>query len=137
MKAYDDLMALFAFVKYQKDRKSLERLVSAHKQYFSSISRETYATIRNVVDISDDVNVYVESQSNEGRINMCEALQQIREDGEKRGIKIGREDGIRIGEKQYAQKIVKQLLKKHQPIPFIAEITDLSAEEIEDIKRMM
>ncbi|MDO4289581.1 MAG: Rpn family recombination-promoting nuclease/putative transposase [Eubacterium sp.] len=136
----DDLMALFAFVKYQKDQKSLEQLIAAHKQYFSSVSREIYATIRNVVDMHD-MDGYIKNENEEGKINMCEALRQIREDGirigEKRGIALGEKRGIALGEKRYAQKIAKQLLKKHQPIPFIAEITDLSAEEIEDIKRTM
>ncbi|MDO4288356.1 MAG: hypothetical protein Q4C55_04125 [Eubacterium sp.] len=148
----DDLMALFAFVKYQKDRKSLEQLIAAHKQYFSSVSREIYATIRNVVDISD-VEVYVENQSDGGRINMCEALQEIKEDGirigekrgialgEKRGIQIGEKRGIALGEKRgikiEREKVAKKLLGKNYAIPFIAEITNLSSAEIEDIKRTM
>ncbi|MDO4289251.1 MAG: Rpn family recombination-promoting nuclease/putative transposase, partial [Eubacterium sp.] len=133
LEAYDnDLMALFAFVKYQKDPKSLEALIVAHRQYFSGVSKETYATIRNVVDMRD-MEAYVKYESEEGKINMCEALREIKKESEKRGIKIGREDGIKIEK----EKVTKKLLGKNYAIPFIAEITDLSAEEIEVIKRMM
>ena len=49
---------------------------------------------------------------------MCDALQQIKEEG--------REEGIAIGEKKGIQKVAVELLKGNHPIPFIADVTKLS-----------
>ena len=72
---------------------------------------------------------------------MCDALQQIKEEGREEGIAIGeergREEGIAIGEKKGIQKVAVELLKGNHPIPFIADVTKLSVLEIEDIKKHM
>ncbi|MDO4289070.1 MAG: hypothetical protein Q4C55_07765 [Eubacterium sp.] len=79
------------------------------------------------------MDVYVKNENEEGKINMCEALQQIREDG----IRIGEKRGIALGEKQGIQKVAKELLKNNHPIPYVAEVTKLSVIEVEELKRTM
>lgn len=59
-----------------------------------------------------------------------EAIHQGLEEGIKKGIKEGRKEG----QKDEKIKIAKQLLKIEMPIKQIAEITELSKEEIEKLK---
>ena len=69
-------------------------------------------------------------QTNIERI-LDEALQQKLEEGRAIGLEEGRELGREEGKRAVARK----LLLKGMDIPFIVEMTELSEEEIERIKR--
>lgn len=130
----EDLMALFAFIKYQKQRKELQALIERHHTYFSDLSESTYAAIKNVVDMRE-IDAYIEKKrETEGVINMCDALKEIREEG----IQIGEKKGMQIGEKkgreETMQTIARKLLRKNHPIPFITELTDLSEKDVLKLK---
>lgn len=139
LEAYkEDLMALFAFIKYQKKRNELMALINKHSKYFSAVSETTYLAIKNMVDIKE-IDGYIEKQrEKEGAINMCEALKEIREEGKIEGILKGRNEGRKEGRKEgraeSLQEVAKQLIKYNHPLPFIAEITHLSEKEIAKLK---
>ena len=54
--------------------------------------------------------------------------------GEKRGIIIGREQGITIGERRKAELMAKEMLADGVDIKFIAKYTKLSIEEINALR---
>ncbi|MBP2071268.1 MULTISPECIES: Rpn family recombination-promoting nuclease/putative transposase [Thermoanaerobacterium] len=67
------------------------------------------------------------------RIEESETYKMIIEKGIKQGIKEGMEKGIEKGEKEKSIKIAKKLLKEGMDIDRIAEITELSKEEIKKL----
>ena len=68
-----------------------------------------------------------------------EGLEEGRKDGIREGIKEGIEQGIRQGIKQGKEEILKETTKRllniKMPIKQIMQITDLSEEEIENVKK--
>ena len=56
-------------------------------------------------------------------------------DGRKLGLKQGREQGLEQGREQERQTMVLNMLKKKTDISFISEVTGLSKEQIEKIKK--
>lgn len=119
----DDLMALFAFVKYQRELSALAQVIERRKAYFGNMSQEVYAVIKNIVDVKQMDHLVKKEITEEGGINMCEALEQLKN------------EGIQIGEARGRRKVARQLLKRNHPIPDVAEITELSEMEVEKIKR--
>ena len=66
---------------------------------------------------------------------MQEARERIaREKGERKGISIGKKEGIKEGEARGIHKIIKNLLK-YMEVEEIHRITNVSIEEIEEIKK--
>ena len=57
------------------------------------------------------------------------------EEGKKEGYKIGYEEGIVKGEKKVSKKVALKLLAYNTPIDEIADITDLSIEEIKKLEQ--
>ena len=62
--------------------------------------------------------------------------------GERRGIEIGERRGIEIGERRGAERgernrsfeVARRMLRRNRPVDEIAEITDLSVEDVEGLK---
>lgn len=133
LEAYDDdLMALFGFIKYQKNRQKLEAFIQKHADYFNNVSRETYEAITGAADIRE-IQKYIKNQNETEEIDMCDALKQMQEESMKKGIQQGMQQGMQQGVRQVAVR----LLRMNHPIPFIAQATDLSEKEIEEIKASM
>ena len=63
------------------------------------------------------------------------ALASARARGEEEGLKQGKEEGLKQGEKESKQKMAKKLLKLNRPIEEIMEVTELTKEELEKIKK--
>ena len=125
LEAYDnDLMALFGFIKYQKNKRELMAFIERHADYFSSVSRETTTAIIGAADIPE-MEKYIQNQKETEEIDMCDALKQLKEEGRQEGMQIG------------VQQVVQKMLRMNHPIPFIAELTDLSEQEIRKIKESM
>ena len=94
-----DLKQVFDFIRYSKDGEKLKHLVETDCAY-RNISEDAYdviAAFTHADQLTENKNTYKEG----GRINMCEALTQLIEDGRNEGrnegISIGRNEGISIG----------------------------------------
>lgn len=64
-------------------------------------------------------------------------LDEIRQDAENKGIKKGIEKGIEKGKKESNKKIALRMLKDREDISKIKAYTELSKEEIENLKRQL
>ena len=73
------------------------------------------------------------SLSNEERNNYEFRLKAIRDEAD--AIEYATKQGIEQGKKQKATEIVKRMLKRKDKIEDIIEITGLTKEEIEEIKK--
>ena len=69
-----------------------------------------------------------EIREEEEKIDMCKALEDLKEEGREEGRQEGRQDGIR-------KIILKMLAKNQYSYEEIAEITEVTVEEIMDIER--
>lgn len=79
----DDLKRVFGFVKYQEDKEALKRFVEENQALFESVPRETCETIEVMAD-AKEIREYMEKDKEE-EVNVCKALQGIREDGRAEG----------------------------------------------------
>ena len=64
-----------------------------------------------------------------------EGIEEGRIEGRAEGIEEGRIEGIEEGSKQKAYEIAKKMLKKGNSIKDICDITGLSIEEIEELRK--
>lgn len=61
---------------------------------------------------------------------MCEIMEMVKEDGRLEGFNEGRLEGCAEGEINRAKKIASEMKKKGFEFSFIAELTELSEDEI-------
>jgi hypothetical protein len=121
LEQYDnDLMIVFGFVKYQKDKGGLLSFVENHKNIFSSVSRETCRTVQAVANVNE-IDQYVEKEESEV-VDMCQALQELMSDCKVEGQLEGRRQGQLEGETRFAA-LVKILLHHHK-YDLIEQITN-------------
>ncbi|SHJ32131.1 Rpn family recombination-promoting nuclease/putative transposase [Hespellia stercorisuis] len=81
----DELKMVFGFVKYQRDKKALREFVEENQDLFSSVPLETCRTIE-VLTNAKEITKYIEKDEDDKEaINMCEALQGMREDAKIEG----------------------------------------------------
>ena len=63
-----------------------------------------------------------------------EGIEKGRKEGLEKGIEKGKKEGIEKGKKEKQMEVAKKMLIKKIPIETIIELTELSKEEIENIK---
>ena len=71
--------------------------------------------------------------------SMCEAIRQMVDEGimlgEKRGEKRGEERGEKRGEMQKALDIARRMLEKNYPMEQVVDLTMLTKQEVEELKK--
>ena len=117
---------LLGFVKYQKNLEALLTFVGENEEICKKLPRETLRTIEAVAEIKE-LEEYIPNIEEQEVINMCDALQQLRQEG--------RTEGRREGKLEAEESIILEMLKKKLDIPLIEDITHLPTERILEIKR--
>ena len=64
-------------------------------------------------------------------------LEMLKHDSREEGIEIGREEGIEIGDKKRQNSVILNMLHRGLPEDLIAEVAEISIEEIRKIKEAM
>ena len=122
-----DLKQVFDFIRYSKDGEKLKHLVETDCAY-RNISEDAYdviAAFTHADQLTENKNTYKEG----GRINMCEALTQLIEDGRNEG----RDEGISIKMKE----LIRKKLSKGKSISVIADELEATVGEIERFMEVM
>ena len=138
-----DLKQVFDFIRYSKDGEKLKHLVETDCAY-RNISEDAYdviAAFTHADQLTENKNTYKEG----GRINMCEALTQLIEDGRNEGrnegISIGRNEGISIGRDEgisiKMKELIRKKLSKGKSISVIADELEATVGEIERFMEVM
>ena len=150
-----DLKQVFDFIRYSKDAEKLKHLVETDCAY-RNISEDAYdviAAFTHADQLTENKNTYKEG----GRINMCEALTQLIEDGRNEGISIGRDEGISIGRNEgisigrdegisigrdegisiKMKELIRKKLSKGKSISVIADELEATVGEIERFMEVM
>lgn len=104
LETYDgELKGLLGFVKYQKDKDSLERFVEENEKMFRNLTAETViamSTLGNSRELQKHI-LKIKDRSNtsgeEARIDMCQAIREMIEDGRIEGRREGRREGRKEG----------------------------------------
>ncbi|MDD3403508.1 MAG: Rpn family recombination-promoting nuclease/putative transposase [Hespellia sp.] len=122
----DDLKMVFGFVKYQKDKEALTNFVEENEALFSSVSLETCRTIQVVTNAKELTKYIGKGKDEKGEIDVCEALQGMREDAKLEGRAEGE-----------IRKIIELVLKKVKKGQTCAEIAGALEEELSYIERIV
>ena len=109
-----DLREVLKFIKYSKDKQSMQDLVDRDPKY-KSLNRDAARTI------SVCANVDFKIPEGEEPIDMCKAIEDMKDDA--------RKEGFAESQSQMAMK----MLKKNEPVEKIMEYTSLSDQQIQEL----
>ena len=87
-----DLQYVFNVIQCKKDKEKLKRYIEENKEFFSEVSEETYDAICAFINAEKLLENHKKDDMT-GGIDMCQALEEIYQDGIKDGIK----DGMKVG----------------------------------------
>ena len=104
----ESLQMVFGMLKYRKDLTGLKNYMEQHYKYFSNTDEETYRAARMMLG-ADSYWKEIRSEKEDGRMNMCKALEDLRQEG----IDIGMERGF-IEAFQELGKSYEETMKKLQ-----------------------
>ena len=152
---HSDLRYVFGFLQRDRRKEELYQYVTENRAVFSRLDGAAYQMIQVMSHSSGLLKEKEEYENEEGEIDMCQALLDMREEcisigkekGREEGISIGREEGISIGKekgiligKKEGISIGKQLTKQvfrlwidGKTEKEIAETCEISIEEVKEI----
>lgn len=84
----EDLQMVFGMLRYRKNRSGLSDFIRENAGYFSNISEETYQALKVMLGVKGNLRI-VDNQirnKKEGGIDVCQALEEIYQDGVKEGV---------------------------------------------------
>lgn len=122
---HTSLREVLLFIKYSKDKNRLRKIVTADP-HFLSVDRKAGQVIK-ILTGSD-----FEIREEEEKIDMCKALEDLKEEGRQEG----RQEGWQEGRQDGIRKLILKILAKNQfSYEEIADMTEMSVEEIMEIDR--
>ena len=129
---HSSLREVLLFIKYSKDKERLQKLVFTDPRFLSVEQKAS-----QVIKIMTGSEFKIDEKEEE--VNMCKALEDLKEEGREEGRKEGREEGRKEGRqagiKSAERKFVRKLLAKKQfTYEEISDMTDVSVDEIQRIE---
>ena len=121
-----DLREVLKFIKHSKDKQSMQNLVDSDPKY-KSLNREAAQTI------SVCANVDFKIPEGEEPIDMCKAIEDMKEDARNEGRIEGHQEGFAESQSQIAMK----MLRKNEPIEKILEYTSLSDKQLQELAQQI
>ncbi len=91
----ESLQMVFGMVKYRKDVNALKDYIEQNRNYFSKVDEETYRVAKMMLG-ADSYWKDVKSEE-DGEMNMCKALEDLRQEGIDIGMERGMERGLERG----------------------------------------
>ncbi len=102
-----DLQIVFGMLKYRKSKTKLQEYVKNNREYFSKIDYDSYNAVRAMLGSGQGLK---EIKKETGGINMCQALEELYQDGVEQGIKAFVQDYTEEGFSR--EKILEKLQKR-------------------------
>lgn len=93
-KLEESLQKVFGMLRYRKDKIALEKYLEENREYFSNVDNETYQAAKMMMGAD---KYWKNVKSENGGINMCKALEDLRQECIDIGIEKGIEKGIERG----------------------------------------
>ena len=126
---HTDLQKIFGMLQYRSDKTALLTYMQENQTYFRNVDGETYEVIREFLHseriLKKEVNL-----KKEEKIDMCQALEELYNDG----VEIGIERGVQQGANQ---KLIEQVTKKLSKGKSVEEIADALEESVETIEKII
>ena len=110
----EDLQVILTMLKYRKDKDGLRNYVNENKQFFQKVDHETSQAMKAFLNMK---HIPGETENKEEAINMCEAIQEMYDDG----VRDGMQQGIQQGRDDLLKEKVKRKLQKQKSLEQIAD----------------
>ena len=84
-----DLQQIFGMLQCKKDKKKLQNYIQQNETYFKNIDMNTYQAFAELLHSEELMKKAAESASRKERLDMCQALKELYQDGVNQGISQG------------------------------------------------
>lgn len=119
MKFQSSLREVMLFIKYSKDKKKLEEILKVNGKRFQEVERKAVDVIKTITRTDLKYDGKAE------KVDVCQAIKEMRMEsekkGEKRGIKRGEKRGIKRGELKKAQEAARNFYSMGVSVERVAE----------------
>lgn len=105
---------ILTMLKYRKNKDGLRNYVNENKQFFQKVDHETSQAMKAFLNMK---HIPGETENKEEAINMCEAIQEMYDDG----VRDGMQQGIQQGRDDLLKEKVKRKLQKQKSLEQIAD----------------
>ena len=123
-----DLQYVLNMIKYRQKKEKILEYVEANRSYFQRMNMDTYQALSVFLN-SEKWLEGISVLEGKGEMDMCEALEDIYEDGRADGYKNGKEEGL-------TEKLREQVSKKLQKGKSLETIAEELEESVETISRL-
>ena len=131
-----DVKQVFDFIRCSGDKKALAELVQKNVEY-QTMEEDAYEVVTQYVKANRLIRVKDEYKGKDGKVNMCQALEELIEDGRQEGRAEGLADGREQGHADAIRNVVIRMVKKGKADEEIMELTECSAELLWEIRGSM
>ena len=119
----EDLQVILTMLKYRKDKDGLRNYVNQNKKFFQKVDHETSQAMKAFLNMKQ---IPGETENEEEIINMCEAIQEMYDDGVRDGMQQGRDDLLK-------EKVKRKLQKQKS----LEQIADELEEDVKVIRKII
>ena len=101
-----DLQIIFGMLKYRKDKKGLSEYIQKNREFFSKVDEETFQALKTMLGSNKRLQM-VEAETAKGDgggFDMCQALEELYQDGVNEGMERGIEQGIKALIQDYMEE---------------------------------
>ena len=119
----EDLQVIPTMLKYRKDKDGLRNYVNENKQFFQKVDHETSQAMKAFLNMK---HIQGETENKEEALNMCEAIQEMYDDGVRDGMQQGRDDLLK-------EKVKRKLQKQKS----LEQIADELEEDVRVIRKII
>lgn len=128
-----DLQMIFGMLKYRKDKKGLSEYVQKNREFFSKVDEETFQALMVMLGSKKRLQM-VEAEvekRDEGGFDVCQALEELYQDGVNEGMERGIEQGIEQGIKALIQDYMEEGFCREKILGKLEKHFSLSEEQAE------
>ncbi|MBS6279562.1 MAG: hypothetical protein KH449_01995 [Lachnospiraceae bacterium] len=122
----ESLQMVFGMLKYRKDLQELKTYVEKNREYFSDIDEESYRAAKMMLG-AESYWKDIKSKKENGGMDMCKALEDLRQEG----IDIGVEHGVEIGVTHFIEAFQEMGMSYEDTVRKLREKFGLTEENAE------
>ena len=116
-----DLQLIFGMLKYRGKGSGMQEYLEKHRKYFSSVDRETYQAVRELLHSESQLKSIVSEKNGKESVNMCKALEDIYN------------DGLNEGKKELIAQLIQNNFSKGYSPEMIADMLEVELEIVQKI----
>ena len=121
-----DLQQIFGVLKYRGNKTGLQNYMQENRDYFTRVNVDAYQALCAFLH-SEKMLKEIKDSGKDVKIDMCQALEELYQDG----VKEGREEGIAEG----IAAVISNMLKSGMSITDIKKYTDADDRVIEQVQK--